>query len=1325
MEQVGSKRSRQKSNSSSGEKKSKTESEKGQTDEQVALPSVDQPQTPPAPIPFRPKHSFLRQQTYRMKKTRISEGSSEDSFEGGTCVGGVGEVVSGLRAGDDMQVLQGLSQLSADLAMAHEETLASLPLDSLIHSLVHCLTIDSVPDIPLYAIISITNIIDSVPSVIGLLVSAGAVSLLNSKLMNFEFVDMAEHSIKCLEKISYENAPVILKEGAFESMTMTLEFFELETQKKIMTVGCNIAKSLSELSSFKEHVASVIPTFAGMLGFRGQDYIAQNERVLEFFMLLSESLVRVAENESDPLGVLFEVVSHQEIQTNLIQLISNAPSLLPKALKLFYVLCKYSVSMCNCFLAQRGTEIISDTLSGNSQSSNMVEALNLLDAILPGSTQHEKLRNFHANYIQTICQMILPRIISIYEHFIDKSAKNTVLSILEKLLAISPSEVTTQYVVPQSFSNFLAELLSSHDLRTTKLGLEIVKQLYEKVPKQVSTNLVREGVVSRIRDLKRSEVAKTLQKERRLMPEFNLRHLIGREDPRMLEELMMSLRRVGGEDQGDWQQITQLSKELLKKHRQFESTHALKVAKELKKLSQKLKHDSEEITEAWSELAEILQKEHVSSFELANSKLAESAWNWFTKAPKFECLFKRLDYFLKVFSQVDSEGKTLLSKLVSLLLGSSRFIQNLAPNRNVRSKVRLNFVYSPSEPINCQEFQLRHSFFSQVSRFALTLNPSVTFESLKSQLLNVKTKEDLQVFKNSFRHPEGLFRRLEEEEVVMPRQRRQSDAPTNLEVVMLVGGQEVSNSVLELGEETIVNFKFAVRKNQESQFLSGKSFYENILKESSKVGLDPKEKVYPYLRLVKFLYLLNHLLPNLTSTKSVLFNFVFENSNCEKVPESAFKSAKISGLLSKQLQEFPPNLPVWLRNLSRHCGFLFSYKLKAEMIQSTGFGGHFMDRMMRGGRVKQKVRVQRENILKCALQVVGDSRLLKQGVLEVEYENEVGTGLGPTLEFYTLISKEVRKLSIWRPDTQNGLFPCPYKVSCPKTLDYFTFLGKFVGKALTDKRYVDLPFSPAWWKLVLKKPVTLGDVAYVDTQLHKTLLELQEVINRKNYITQNYRKSQRTQLLSQLTFEGAQIEDLCLSFTLPGYDSVPLKKTKETVTLENLEEYLKLVVEHTLLQVPQAQAFRKGLETLFPSNLLETFLEEEIEDFICGGSHEKWDLETLKAQVVPAHGYTHTSQTYLDLLRVLSEFSKEEQRSFLQFVTGAPRLPLGGFEALNPKLTVVRKEPSMQGHHPDEYLPSVMTCQNYLKLPEYSTSEVLKKNVTYAIQEGHQAFHLS
>jgi E3 ubiquitin-protein ligase TRIP12 len=56
--------------------------------------------------------------------------------------------------------------------------------------------------------------------------------------------------------------------------------------------------------------------------------------------------------------------------------------------------------------------------------------------------------------------------------------------------------------------------------------------------------------------------------------------------------------------------------------------------------------------------------------------------------------------------------------------------------------------------------------------------------------------------------------------------------------------------------------------------------------------------------------------------------------------------------------------------------------------------------------------------------------------------------------------------------------------------------------------------------------------------------------------------------------------------------------------------------------------------------------------------------------------------------------------------------------------TVVCK-PSEPPYTSDDYLPSVMTCVNYLKMPDYSTIDVLRQKLTVAMEEGQGAFHLS
>lgn len=56
--------------------------------------------------------------------------------------------------------------------------------------------------------------------------------------------------------------------------------------------------------------------------------------------------------------------------------------------------------------------------------------------------------------------------------------------------------------------------------------------------------------------------------------------------------------------------------------------------------------------------------------------------------------------------------------------------------------------------------------------------------------------------------------------------------------------------------------------------------------------------------------------------------------------------------------------------------------------------------------------IPRDNLLEAGYKVIGDSELLRYGMLEFDFVGEEGTGVGPTLEFYSLISEEIRRLDI-------------------------------------------------------------------------------------------------------------------------------------------------------------------------------------------------------------------------------------------------------------------------------------------------------------------------
>lgn len=100
---------------------------------------------------------------------------------------------------------------------------------------------------------------------------------------------------------------------------------------------------------------------------------------------------------------------------------------------------------------------------------------------------------------------------------------------------------------------------------------------------------------------------------------------------------------------------------------------------------------------------------------------------------------------------------------------------------------------------------------------------------------------------------------------------------------------------------------------------------------------------------------------------------------------------------------------------------------------------------------------------------------------------------------------------------------------------------------------MDLPFSLVFYRWLLGEEgsLHLPDLVYVAPQIHQTLAKLQSFLWRKN-LQKN---------LTDCDEIGCPIEDLCLTFTVPGHADLELRKGGKDilVTEENLDQYIKVI----------------------------------------------------------------------------------------------------------------------------------------------------------------------
>jgi len=513
---------------------------------------------------------------------------------------------------------------------------------------------------------------------------------------------------------------------------------------------------------------------------------------------------------------------------------------------------------------------------------------------------------------------------------------------------------------------------------------------------------------------------------------------------------------------------------------------------------------------------------------------------------------------------------------------------------------------------------------------------------------------------------------------------------------------------------------------------------------------------------------------NLLWLVDALYNAHANECN-DVLKNDVFISSKIASKVAQQLQDHNSicclSFPYWCKDIIQNYQFLISLDARIDYFRHTSFGllrslhqiapeiqvhGYGQGNHVRHVRIpKQKVKIHRDRLFESSFQVLEICAAKKHFLLDVEYFGEVGTGLGPTKEFYTLLSYQFQMvskamfLSGEDGDTldvrndellvhnQSGLYPKPLLVGDTRNrqtlLKNYHCLGQFMAKAMLDDRYLDMKFSRVFYKLLLNEKMTLYDLKELSPSFGSVILKFHQIVLQKNAILKDKSKTeaQKKKEISQLKYEGGSIENLDLNFTIAegilkeGGDDCYL-------SIDNIEEYVRLVYDAFFGLGVECliQSFKEGFTKFFPIENLKCFAPEELDAVVCGVSEAKYwakaELSTMPFEL--ANGFNSKSTAILLLIDILAELSHENQRKFLTFLTGSPRLPIGGFKNLKPLIKISRKESnekSSNGHfNPDDELPSANTCFNHLKLPNYSEFGIMKAKIIFAI-ENARGFELS
>ena len=401
-----------------------------------------------------------------------------------------------------------------------------------------------------------------------------------------------------------------------------------------------------------------------------------------------------------------------------------------------------------------------------------------------------------------------------------------------------------------------------------------------------------------------------------------------------------------------------------------------------------------------------------------------------------------------------------------------------------------------------------------------------------------------------------------------------------------------------------------------------------------------------------------------------------------------FVSSKMDSLLKKYLllkhcSDSMSKKDEALVDTVQHFPMMYDFQTRILFFKLTAFSSsrnrYYASELSTRSRIRdeggitisrRKIQVSRNTILEDALEKIKDLQN-DDSFLEFQFENEVGTGLGPTLEYYALISKVIKEEpDMWKETSDNTLYPNPLNFKKRSAKDrkriekFFELAGTIIARSMMDERLIDLPISVVFWKLVFSETAMLDDLEKLDKSLYKGLKLIQDLIDQNELITTDpslpshikeaYLKGDEDEMQGipgglvntswRWEFEEPKqseinIEDLCLTFTLPGVENIELARGghKKEVNKENMKEYVRSTLNCIFNDAVKIQvnAFRRGISNVFRLNSLKCFLFEELEELIsgedCYGNNglQKWNKKTLIDNVIPDHGYNHESNAYL------------------------------------------------------------------------------------------------
>ncbi|KAI8371919.1 hypothetical protein BD560DRAFT_369725 [Blakeslea trispora] len=275
----------------------------------------------------------------------------------------------------------------------------------------------------------------------------------------------------------------------------------------------------------------------------------------------------------------------------------------------------------------------------------------------------------------------------------------------------------------------------------------------------------------------------------------------------------------------------------------------------------------------------------------------------------------------------------------------------------------------------------------------------------------------------------------------------------------------------------------------------------------------------------------------------------------------------------------------------------------------------------------------------------------------------------------------------------------------------YEMIGVMMGLSVYNGVIMNLQFPKILWKILVMPNETLIDAMAKRRQLF-TLEDLEE-----GWPTLGHG------LRQLLEWKDGDVEDIfCRDYEISmnifgqGVVTTPLMSGKTVpVTNDNREAYVQDYCLHFMYtaQKQQLLALRRGIWSVIGSRALSLCTADELEMVACGlrQGPGALSLNMIDLENVAEYddGYSVDHPTIRQFWSVVhNDFTNEQKKQLLLFVTASDRVPVGGLKELT--FYIQRNGPD------SDRLPTALTCFSRLLLPEYATRQKLRDRLVTAIE---------